>query len=797
MAKRRGRKSAAQTPAPKADKIKGSKKNPKGTAASELSAARIKLSSDTIGTLKKKLDEFKEKYPSKKNVSLNDLKAVYRRGSGAYSKSHRPTITGGKPNSRAAWSYARVNKFLEKAAGKPVKKAYVQDDDLLADGGKVFNDKELLAKWKKGESIGFTGEAHLKAKGLIPRADGTKRKSEKYKEEGGEIFAKGGKTKGKGDCYQAAGDFAIGKFYAPQIDFRGEPYIVHAEVTGQGEIKGLRYGHAWVEDDIFVYDYSNNREIVFPKELYYMIGQVNTSDPKKYQKYTFEQARKKMLDTGNYGSWDIETEYENGGEMIKNDNSKQQMVQCVKCDWTWSTADSDESDKYVCHKCGFDNSLFYDNEILKPTLSIVEIAEKHNVDIDYVIDQLVKGTEHEMEHTDRLDVAKKIALHHVAETPDYYIKLETLKLEEGGEVYISDEDYEFWIGGDQNWGKAIKENGVTVGGIAYDEDDEQITGIVIKNKFRKKGIAKKAIKALFDKNPDLERVYVRAVPEAKGFWQKIGTDFDTYNEDAGLWEGYVKRYEDGGEFEEDLFENIESLPTEVQEVLNRYSGEDETYENAEALLSELQPLGYTFEYGLDAVPYGLKKVEVISEDNRPIEVDIAEYIMQQRAEAQDVMYCSDSRVFKALICKTKIEIAQKRLSECENPEEQNCWNECVLIWSECLKDISENNIPTREYKDGGTPCGCGQMYAQGGLAYGNSHDKGGMPLEVSSTGQKIEIEGGEGVVNKRSMQMTKKVEFQGKKLTPCEVVSKINEMGGGVKFKCQDVKEIIAEDGHF
>lgn len=636
MAKRRGRKSAAQTPAPKAEQIKGSKKNPKGTAASELSAARIKLSSDTIGTLKKKLDEFKEKHPSKKNVSLNDLKAVYRRGSGAYSKSHRPTITGGKPNSRAAWSYARVNKFLEKAAGKKVKAAYVQDDDLL--------------------------------------------------KEGGEIFAKGGGIKGKGNCYQAAGDFAIGKFFAPHIDFIGEPYIVHAEVRGQGHLEGIRYGHAWVEDDENVYDHSNGREIKLPKQIYYLIGDIKTDDPKKYRKYTFAEARKKMLDTGNYGSWDIETEYGNGGEMVKNSTENEKMVQCVKCDWEWSTADSDESDKYVCHKCGFDNSLFYDNDILKPNLTVQEIADKHNVEVDYVLDQLIKGAEHELEHTERNDVAKRIALHHIAETPDYYEKLEKMKLEDGAEI------------------------------------------------------------------------------------------------------------------EEDLFENIESLPAEVQQVLSKYSLEDETYENMESMLAELQPLGYTFEYGLDATPYGLKKIEneeIILEDNSPLEVEIAEYLMQQKAEAQDVMHCNDSRIFKTMICKTKIEIAQKRLSETENPEEQNVWNECVNIWSNAMTDIIENNIQPREYKDGGSPCGCGTMYEKGGLAYGNSHDKGGIPLEVSSTGQKIEIEGGEGVVNKRSMQITKKVEFEGKKLTPCEVVSKINEMGGGVKFKCSDVKEIIAEDGHF
>ena len=106
MTKRVGRKSASQTPAPKSDKIYGSKKNPKGSASSEKSAKSIKLSEQTEKVLKNKLSEFKEEHPNKKSVTLSDLKAVYRRGSGAYSNSHRPTITGGAPNSRAAWSYA-------------------------------------------------------------------------------------------------------------------------------------------------------------------------------------------------------------------------------------------------------------------------------------------------------------------------------------------------------------------------------------------------------------------------------------------------------------------------------------------------------------------------------------------------------------------------------------------------------------------------------------------------------------------------------------------------------------------
>jgi hypothetical protein len=60
------------------------------------------------------------------------------------------------------------------------------------------------------------------------------------------------------------------------------------------------------------------------------------------------------------------------------------------------------------------------------------------------------------------------------------------------------------------------------------------------------------------------------------------------------------------EQEIDLFESYETLPAEVKEVL--FSFEDETYEECERLLSKLEPLGYTFDYYLDASPYNLRKI---------------------------------------------------------------------------------------------------------------------------------------------------------------------------------------------
>ena len=54
-----------------------------------------------------------------------------------------------------------------------------------------------LKNWKNGKSIGFTMRASLKAKGLIPRANGKKYKSEKYKSEKQKKQTKQNKTKSR------------------------------------------------------------------------------------------------------------------------------------------------------------------------------------------------------------------------------------------------------------------------------------------------------------------------------------------------------------------------------------------------------------------------------------------------------------------------------------------------------------------------------------------------------------------------------------------------------------------------
>lgn len=64
------------------------------------------------------------------------------------------------------------------------------------------------------------------------------------------------------------------------------------------------------------------------------------------------------------------------------------------------------------------------------TLEPTAIAAKHNVSVKTILDQLRKGIKVELEHTSDADVAKEIALDHLAEFPDYYDRLERVETNE-------------------------------------------------------------------------------------------------------------------------------------------------------------------------------------------------------------------------------------------------------------------------------------------------------------------------------------------------------------------------------
>lgn len=126
--------SLSKTPAPKKDRVKGSKKNRRGSASSKRSAKSIVFGQALTERIKKKVSTYNSKNP-RKRITVTTAKAVVRRGMGAFSTSHRPGM------SRQGWGMARLNAFMRKKTGSrtangavrsaPIKRAYTQDNDLL------------------------------------------------------------------------------------------------------------------------------------------------------------------------------------------------------------------------------------------------------------------------------------------------------------------------------------------------------------------------------------------------------------------------------------------------------------------------------------------------------------------------------------------------------------------------------------------------------------------------------------------------------------------------------------------
>ena len=122
-------KKAPKSYTPNPNPKRGSDKNKPGAAASE---GKVKVPASVEKTLKKKSDEFNERYKQKLGygVTVAKLRVVYQRGVGAFQTSHSPNVT-----SQQQWAMARVNAFMYLVKnGRPENAKYVGDNDLLPKG---------------------------------------------------------------------------------------------------------------------------------------------------------------------------------------------------------------------------------------------------------------------------------------------------------------------------------------------------------------------------------------------------------------------------------------------------------------------------------------------------------------------------------------------------------------------------------------------------------------------------------------------------------------------------------------
>tara|TARA_R110001592_G_scaffold16685_3_gene70893 strand:- start:7297 stop:8382 length:1086 start_codon:yes stop_codon:yes gene_type:complete len=144
-----GKNDPRKTPAKPDERRKGSKKNKPGSAKKPNS--KIVVSPATRKTIENKMKEHNKKGKGPK-ATMGALLTVFRRGAGAFSKSHAPNM------SRNGWGVARVNAFLYLLRnGRPSNPNYKQDNDLLpkshSRSKKASVDETLEAAEYQGKKV--------------------------------------------------------------------------------------------------------------------------------------------------------------------------------------------------------------------------------------------------------------------------------------------------------------------------------------------------------------------------------------------------------------------------------------------------------------------------------------------------------------------------------------------------------------------------------------------------------------------------------------------------------------------
>ena len=416
------------TPAPLKDRIKGSKFNEKGTASTSSKAESIKFDDKTIASIQSLIDAHNDKYPSKK-ITLAVAKAVVRRGMGAYSSSHRTTITDDKPNSRTAWGLARLKAFIYKAqTGKSKSGKYSQDNDLFEElniSVQKMNTGGLIAP--NGKPSNLTPEQYKlvrtpEFKQWFGDWDNDPNNSSKVVDENGEPLVVYHGTKNKFYTFDKR---ARGSNTDPGIFGKGFYFSKNLQTS-------KNYGNYIIETFLNIRNPFNNSEFK------------NKSEVAEY------------LDI----SEDILTE---GGTGIKAYTS-----------FTGIFSDAIKEKGHDGVTTRFGEIVVFEPEQIKLADGTNTTFDGNNPDIrfdtggdvrgmswysDFKKQQLKKGTEHELEHADTIEkfkkkgvsdrqVAEQIAKDHLEEDENYYIELDKMERKKfatgglvttyGGEANIGD-----------------------------------------------------------------------------------------------------------------------------------------------------------------------------------------------------------------------------------------------------------------------------------------------------------------------------------------------------------------------
>lgn len=152
--------------------------------------------------------------------------------------------------------------------------------------------------------------------------------------------------------------------------------------------------------------------------------------------------------------------------------------------------------------------------------TIQDIADKHNVGLSQLKQELARGIKHELEHINNKNTAKEIAMDHLWENPKYYTKLKRLKLDENEVALLGDiPNLNFSVkikgrlAGKININKAVPELG---------DDTVEIIGLEMAEGYNDLDSSIKAVRHIWTALPEIQRLVVTVNPDNQVLWEKIG-----------------------------------------------------------------------------------------------------------------------------------------------------------------------------------------------------------------------------------------------------------------------------------
>jgi predicted ABC-type ATPase len=443
-----------------------------------------------------------------------------------------------------------------------------------------------------------------------------------------------------------------------------------------------------------------------------------------------------------------------------------------------------------------------------PTLET--IYKEHRVDMEFLKEQYELGSKEELEHTPDIELAEAIALHHLSENPNYYIILrKALEEDEANKL----EGY--YAKGGSLTCEQLDENGERKIDMESIEDLTQCVTSLPQtksmhfdyetNKYTQerhrlhKDIIYNIKKDVVCINDDQPIAILMGGSPASGkttFLKKyspyllneeiLKIDADDIRSKLPEYKGYnaTQTHLETKDIVNTLLSdrNI-GLPCKFDVI---YDGTMNSTKSYIPLITLLKDLGYkVFIVYIDKVQKDVivkRALERYKKSGRFVPLEIIDDFFDKGTSAMEqlkfmvdgYMIIDGSSTNYKILTQGGMRLPKKRnYSKIGQPIQ-----------------ITENDIIT-EFKKGGEldPDNTNikkeithKSGSAGGMLVGNRHSEGGIKAINNSTNQPLEMEGGEVVITRNAVSDDQKREFEGKMLTNRQILSKINESGGGVSF---------------